>query len=81
MKVRRDTAKRTIGTIAYHNGDLAAARHDVQIGLNSLGSMTDYKSERVRDVLDWILARPDERRPVLLATLQRIADGEPVHGG
>ena len=62
FKIRPETAKRAQGMIAYHKGDLAAAIHDVRIGLQSLGNYTDRKSEAVLDVLEWIRIR-DERFP------------------
>lgn len=75
FRVHPATAKRTLGLIAYHKGDLSAARHDIRIGLDSLGGYyTDRASERVLAVLDWLLRRPDDRRTSDLATLQTIAE-------
>lgn len=75
--VSKSTADRALGMIAHHAGDIAAARHDVYIGLQSLGSSyTDRASSRVYELLDWIERKPLERRPVLLESLQRIANGE-----
>lgn len=80
VRVSQSTAKRTIGLIAHHNGDLAAARHDIRIGLDSLGGYyTDRRSERVLFVLDWLLRRPDDKRTSDLATLQTIAETEVHH--
>jgi hypothetical protein len=69
-KITPATAKRAIGMIAHHNGDLPKAIHDLNIGLQSLGNMTDYKSEAVRDLLKWIHVR-DQKYP---ATIQARRD-------
>jgi hypothetical protein len=78
-KVTPATAKRVIGLLELHKGDIPAARHDVWIGLQSLGGYyTDRASERVHAALDWLDRKPAERIPALLATMKQIAEGEVI---
>lgn len=73
FKVTPETAKRAVGLIEHHGGDLAVARHDVYIGIQSLGGYyTDRKSEAVLTLLEWLMARPT-RQDELLGHLRRIA--------
>lgn len=80
-KISPETAKRAISMIAFHNGNVPAAIHDLNIGLQSLGNMTDYKSEAVRDLLKWIHVR-DEKFPHTLQArrdqLAAIANPKPT---
>lgn len=64
--VTPETAKRALGLIAYHKGDLLAAMHDIRIGLCSLGNYTDRKSVAVLDLLQWLHTR-DEKFPGTIA--------------
>ena len=79
MATRRitvETAQRTLRLIQHFNGDLAVARHDIRIGLDSLGGYyTDRKSEAVYDLLTWLINRPT-RQAELLTQLTTIASGE-----
>lgn len=61
-RITPETAHRTMRLIEHHGGDLMAAMHDIRIGLQSLGSYTDRKSEAVLDLLNWLHTR-DERFP------------------
>ena len=71
------TANRTLKLIAHFKGDLAVARHDVQIGLDSLGDdYTDVRSERVLSLLNRLLSLTPERQAQWLTTLETIAASE-----
>lgn len=77
-KITPETAKRTMGMIALHNGNLPAAIHDIRIVLRSLAEYTDRKSEAVLDCLLWIHTR-DEKFPESIQSrreaLAKIAEG------
>ena len=68
FKITPKTAARTVALIAHHGGDLVRARHDIRIGLDSLGGYyTDRQSESVYDLLTWLIVR-DEKFPATITT-------------
>ena len=73
-KISPETAARAERMIAFHNGDIAAAAHDLYIGLQSLGGyVTDRKSEAVHDLLRYIQRTPVDVLPARLEQLHAIA--------
>lgn len=73
FNITPETAARAERMIAHHNGDIAAAAHDIYIGLQSLGDYTDRKSEAVHGLLRYILRTPADVLPTRLEQLHAIA--------
>lgn len=75
FRITPETADRTMRLIAHHANDLAAARHDIRIGLDSLGGYyTDRKSEAVLSLLDWLIAHDAKFPDTIAKRREQLAD-------